>query len=69
MTEESGFTFSMRGSRARAYIGIARGSPCVVPSWEYKVDPLTKSSASLRYMLMRAVAMDGQRALVFLRPI
>ena len=67
MTEEAGLTLSMSGSRARAYIGIANGSPCVVPSWEYKVKPSTKSSTSLRYVLMRAVAMGGQRALMFLR--
>lgn len=70
MTERLELTFSMRGSRgsrASAYIGIANGSPCVVPSREYRVVPSTKSSPSLRYVLMRAIAIDGQRALMFLR--
>ena len=62
ITAESWFTFSMRGCKAMAYIGMVRGPPCVVPSWEYSVDPSTKSFVSLRYMLMRAVAMEGQRA-------
>ena len=38
---------------------MASGSPCVVPSREYRVSLLTKSSASPLYVLINTVVIDG----------
>ena len=38
---------------------MASGSPCVVPSREYRVWLSTKSSASPLYVLISTVAIDG----------
>ena len=57
----------MRGVVEMAYIGIANGSPCVVPSWDRRDEPPTNKSVGSRYVLMRTVASDGQRYLAFCR--
>ena len=38
----------MSGIVAKAYIDIANGLPCVVPSWERREEPSTKSSVDSR---------------------
>ena len=44
---------------ARAYIGMANGSPCVVPSWTQMVLPFINSSDGSLYVLIRIVARGG----------
>ena len=44
---------------ATTYIGIASGSPCVVPSWEYMTSPSMNNSDGSLYVLMRMVEMAG----------
>ena len=46
------FNLLMRGMVARWYIGMASGSPCVVPSWESRMSPSTNSSVGTRYVLI-----------------
>ena len=53
------FSLCMSGRVAIAYMGMARGSPCVVPSWEKRVQPSTKSWAESRYVLISMVAIAG----------
>ena len=50
-----------------AYMAIAKGSPCVVPSRERMVSPLMKSSDLDLYVLMRIVASEGHTCFTFLR--
>ena len=52
---------------ARAYIGIANGSPWVVPSRDQTMFPSTKSLEGFLYVLMRMVAMGGQIRWIFCR--
>ena len=52
---------------ARANIGMASGSPCVVPSWESRMSPSTKSSVGARYVLLNIVVSGGHRLLMFWR--
>ena len=59
--------FLMRGTVARAYMGIARGSPWVVPSWDSRESPSTNRSVGAWYVLTRAVAMDEHDLLIFCR--
>ena len=40
------------GMVARAYMGMASGSPCVIPSWESRVSPSTSSSVGALYLLI-----------------
>jgi len=49
----------MIGMVAKPYIGIASGSPCVVPSWD-RISPSTNRSEGLLYELMSMVAIGGQ---------
>ena len=48
-------------------MGIASGSPCVVPSRESRVLPSTNSSVGARYALISIVASGGQSRLMFWR--
>ncbi len=57
----------MSGIVAKAYIGIANGSPCVVPSWDRREDPSTKRSVESLQVFMRVVAIEGQNILMFWR--
>ncbi len=41
------------GMVAMAYIGIARGSPCVVPSLEKITSPSMNNSVGARYVLIK----------------
>ena len=41
-----------------AYIAIARGSPCVVPSSDGMVSPLMNRSAFMQYVLMNNMARE-----------
>ena len=41
-------------------MGMTRGSPWVVPSWEKSVSLSTKSSAGALYVLIRTVERSGQ---------
>ena len=59
----------MRGTVARAYIGMASGSPCVVPSWESRRSPSTKRSVGSLYVLIRIVASAGQILLILWRAV
>ena len=49
----------MSGRMPRAYIGIASGSPCVVPSLEKMMVSWTNNSVAARYVLIRIVAKAG----------
>ena len=51
----------MSGKMPRAYIGIASGSPCVVPSLEKMMVSWTNNSVAARYVLIRIVAKAGHR--------
>ena len=53
------FNLLMRGMVARAYIGMASGSPCVVPSWESRMSPSTNNSVGTRYVLISMVRVVG----------
>ena len=59
----------MRGTVARAYMGMANGSPCVVPSWESRRSPSTKRSVGSLYVLIRIVASAGQVLLILWRAL
>ena len=54
----------MRGTVARAYMGMASGSPCVVLSSESRRSPSTKRSVGSLYVLIRIVASAGQVLLI-----
>ena len=47
----------IKGRVAMAYMDIAIGSPCVVPSWEWITSPSMNSSEGSLYVLMRKVEM------------
>ena len=49
------------------YMGIASGSPCVVPSCDSRMSPSTNSYVGARYVLMSIVASGGQNLLIFRR--
>ena len=61
------FRVLMRGMVARAYMGMASGSPCVIPSWESRMSPSTNNSVGARYVLMSMVASGEQSLLMFWR--
>ena len=61
------FSFLMRGMVARAYMGMASGSLCVVPSCESRVSPSTNNSVGARYVLMSMVASGGHSRLILWR--
>ena len=48
------------GIVARAYMGMASGSPCVVPSCDRMVSPPTKRSVGALYVFTRMVDRGGQ---------
>ena len=54
----------MREIVARAYIGMASGSPCVVPSRESIQSPSIKRSVGTLHVLIRTVASAGQILLI-----
>ena len=57
-------SFLIMGMVAKPYMGIARGSPCVVPSWDKMTSPSTSRSVGLLYELMSMVTMERQRRLM-----
>ena len=48
-------------------MGMASGSPCVVPSCESRVSPSTNNSVGARYVLMSMVASGGHSSLILWR--
>ena len=58
------FRVLMTGMVARACMGMASGSPCVIPSWESRMSP---STVGARYVLMSMVASGEQSLLMFWR--
>ena len=52
---------------ARAYIAIASGSPCVVPSREVMYSPPMNNLAGLQLVLVRMGAKVGHRTWTFRR--
>ena len=59
----------MNGMVAIAYMGMANGSPYVVPSLEYSTSPSMNSLVGAIYELMRAVASGGQSLWMFSRTV
>ena len=55
------------GIVARAYMAMASGSPCVVPSCDRMVSPLTTRSVGALYVLIRMVERGGQILLMLWR--
>ena len=50
----------MRGRIPKVYMGIAIGSPWVVPSQDEMTSPSTNNLEGCRYVLMTMGAKDGQ---------
>ena len=59
----------INGIVARAYMGMASGSPCVVPSCDRMVSPSTKRSVGALYVLVRIEERGGQILLMLWRAV
>ena len=59
----------INGIVARAYMGMASGSPCVVPSCDRMVSPSTKRSVGALYVLVRIEERGGQTLLMLWRAV